>query len=406
MSWFDESLVTSNSLGTPHAQAALSETPASTADAAVAALCAGDFHDRWDRLRQIADLGEAALEDLIAILQDDDRDWESRWFAARALGNLPHAAVIPALIETFARTTDDDLRQAVAAALTQIGPAAIATLGEQLAQPALRPVTVQALARIQHPDTIPLLLKAMDDPRSTVRATAIDALSAYGDPATLPVIEQCLGDPSALVRLTAIRGMVGLRSHLGGDRLVAAISPLLADADGRVAQQAVYALGRVPTAHRPLLARLETALADNLQPDNSLTAPLQAAHLQATPRQAVPLQTALVQALVWQGTPQSVAGAIAAWDRLDRSSQLALVAGLPSLPPTLKVEILPTLRHWLRATPMTPADSQLRCQLVLALGQMGDDEPLPIVSDLRSLLQDPDPAVQIHAEAALRLLEA
>jgi HEAT repeat protein len=381
MSWLDESLVTSHPLGASHSPVALSETPASAADAAVAALCTGDFHDRWDRLRQIADLGEAALDDLIAILQDDDCDWESRWFAARALGNLPHATVITALIETFAHTTDDDLRQAVAAALTQIGPAAIATLGEQLAQPALRPVAVKALARIQHPDTIPLLLQVMDDPRSTVRATAIDALSAYGDPVTLTAIEQGLADESALVRLTAIRGMVGLRSHLGGDRLVAAISPLLADAEAQVAQQAIYALGRGSTAHCPLMALLETGPPDNVK-------------------------TAVVQALVWQGTPQSVAGAIAAWDRLDRSSQLALVAGLPSLPPALKVELLPTLRHWLRAIPMTPDASRLRCQLVLSLGQMGDDGRLPIASDLRSLLQDPDPAVQIHAEAALRLLEA
>ncbi len=242
-------------------------------------------------------------------------------------------------------------------------------------------MAVQALARIQHPDTIPLLLQVMDDLRSTVRATAIDALSAYGDPVTLAAIEQSLADESSLVRLTAIRAMVGLRSHLGGDRLVAAISPLLADADAQVAQQAIYALGRVSTAHCPLMALLETGPSDNVK-------------------------TAVVQALVWQGTPQSVAGAIAAWDRLDRSSQLALVAGLPSLPPTLKVEILPTLRHWLRALPTTSDTSRLRCQLVLTLGQMGDDGRLPIASDLRSLLQDPDPAVQIHAEAALRLLEA
>jgi HEAT repeat protein len=390
MSWLDESLVTSNPRGASHSQSALSEAPAPAPDATVAALCSGDFHDRWDRLRQIADLGEAALEDLIAILQDDKRDWEARWFAARALGNLPHAPVIAALIDTFASTTDDDLRQAVAAALSQIGPAAIATLGAQLAQPALRPVAVQALARIQHPDTIPPLLTVMDDPRATVRATAIDALSAYGDPVTLPVIEQSLGDPAALVRLSAIRGLVGLRSHLGGDRLVVAISPLLADADGQVAQQAIYALGRVPTAHFPLLARLETAPAGNLQAGN--------------------LQAAIVQALVWQGTPQSVAGAVAAWDRLDRSGRLALVAGLPSLSPTLRAQLLPTLRHWLRAIPTTPNASQLRCQLVWALGQMGGGEPSLLtcdqVSDLRSLLHDPDPAVQIHAEAALRLLEA
>lgn len=390
MSWLDESLVTSNPLGSSLGKGARSEAPTLAIDADVAALCMGDFHDRWDRLRQITGLGEAALGDLIAILQDDDRDWEARWFAARALGNLPHTTVIAALIETFARTTDDDLRRAVAAALSQIGPAAIATLGDQLAQPALRPMAVQALARIQHPDTMPLLLTVMDDPRSTVRATAIDALSAYGDPTTLPAIEQSLKDSSALVRLSAIRGLVGLRSHLSDDRLMAALSPLLTDTDAQVAQQAIWALGRVPTAHRPLLAQLELAP----------TAHLQAANLQAV----------IVQALVWQGTPQSVAGAMAAWDGLDRSGRLALVSGLPSLPSLLRAQLLPTLRQWLGALPTTPDASQLRCQLIWALGQMGSGGPSPLacdqVSELRSLLHDPDPAVQIHAEAALRLLEA
>ncbi len=75
MSWPDKSLVTSHPLGASHSQVALSEAPASVADADVAALRTGDFHDRWDRLRQIADLGEAALGELIAILQDDDCDW-------------------------------------------------------------------------------------------------------------------------------------------------------------------------------------------------------------------------------------------------------------------------------------------------------------------------------------------
>jgi HEAT repeat protein len=351
------------------------------ARATVAALCDGDFHDRWDRLRQISDLGETALDDLIAVLQDDDQDWEARWFAARALGDLPHPAVIPALMTTFAATTDDDLRQAVAAALTQIGPAAIAALGDQLAQPTLRPIAVQALARIQHPDTIPLLLGAMDDSRSTVRTTVLDALSTFADPATLPAIQQGLGDSVAMVRSAAIRGVLNLRSHLPPAHVVSELVPLLDDPDRGVAQQAAYALGRLP------LPTATEALRQRLQAPN-------------TPE---PLQICLVQALAWHSTNAALDGLIQAWDGLGDPVRLALVQGLATLTPTLRPQATAALVGWLRALPGTPSQGLLRCHLVLALGQIGTTA---LGSELRALLNDPDPGVQLHAEAALRQMQA
>ncbi len=346
----------------------------------VAGLCVGDFHDRWNQARQVADLGEAALVDLLAILQDDDQDWEARWFAARALGDLNHPQVTGALIETFAATPDEDLRQAVAVALTQIGPGAIAALGEHLAQPDLRPMAVQALARIYHPATVPLLLKAMADERSSVRAIALDALSTFADPMTLPAVQQGLGDPVAAVRAAAIRGLLNLRGHLPPDFLLAALTPLLKDADVGVAQQATYALGRLPlaAAAAPLRQRLQT-------PDLPLA-----------------LHICAVQALTWQSTAVALADLIQAWDGLEPQARLALVQGLVTLTPDLHPQATAALIDWLRALPATASHSALRRHLVLALGQLGDPTLAP---ELRSLLKDPDPGVQLHAEAALRQLQ-
>jgi HEAT repeat protein len=347
----------------------------------VARLCAGDFHDRWEQSRQVADLGDAALDDLLAMLQNNECDWEARWFAARALGEFDRPEVIAALVNTFATTTDEDLRQAMAAALTQIGPGAIAALGEQLAQPALRPAAVQALARIHHPATIPWLKLAMADARSPVRATALDALSAFADPTLLPLVQQSLGDSAVAVRAAAVRGLLGLRFCLPAQQLIDALTPLLRDADERVAQQAAYALGRLSStaAAVPLLQLLQTP---------------------GTPEA---LQVFTVQALNWQNTATALEGLIQAWDRLEHPARLALVQGMAAVSPDHRSLATSALANWLQLLPPAAENSTLRRHLVLALGQMGDPGLEPV---LRSLLQDPDSGVQLHAEAALRQLQA
>lgn len=356
-------------------------SPTTATGATVAQLCAGDFHDRWEQSRQVANLGDAALGDLLAMLQNSECDWEARWFAARALGEFDRPEVIAALVKAFATTTDEDLRQAMAAALTQIGPSAIAALGEQLTQPTLRPLAVQALARIHHPTTIPLLKLAMDDVRSPVRATALDALSAFADPTLLPVVQRSLGDPAAAVRAAAIRGLLGMRAHLPALQLIQALSPLLGDGDERVAQQAAYALGRLShgAAAAPLL------------------------HLLQAPDTPEARQIFAVQALTWQNTAPALAGLIQTWDRLEQPARLALVQGIAAVAPEHRPLATSALASWLRSLPPTVDHSALRRHLVLALGQMGEPALEP---ELRSLLHDPDPGVQLHAEAALRQLRS
>ncbi|MGB3138663.1 MAG: HEAT repeat domain-containing protein [Nodosilinea sp.] len=347
------------------------------ASATVAGLGVGDFHDRWDQLRQVAGLGEAALADLIALLQDEDSDWEARWFAARALAELNHPEVISALVEALAAADDDDLRQAAAAALTHIGAPAIAALGKQMADPALRPIAVQALAQIPHLTTLPLLIEATADPRPSVRAIALNALGPFADPATWPVVERGLRDPAAAVRAAALRGLLSLRSHVPLGQLVETLTPIVADTDPSVAQQAIYALGRLTglAATAVLLRQLGDA--------------------------SQVLQPAVVQALLWQDNDTALAGLITAWGALGRPAQVVLVQGLPSLT-AQHLQTAVALEGWLRTLPKTPDHSLLRRHLVLALGEIGGAPTEPL---LRSLLSDGDLGVRLHAEAALRQLQ-
>ncbi|MGB3309802.1 MAG: HEAT repeat domain-containing protein [Nodosilinea sp.] len=369
----------------------LSQSPTPTptpTSSAVVGLCAGDFHDRWDQARQVDDLGEAALADLLAVLKNDEQDWEARWFAARALGKLDHPDVVAALIQVFATTPDDDLRQAVAAALAQVGVPAVAALTPLLSQPTHRPMAVQALACIHHPATIPPLLAVFDDARSPVRATVLDALGTFADPAILPVVQRGLADPAIAVRLAAIQALLSLRWAKAGPQgdlavspaqMTAWLTPLLGDADCGVAQQAIYALGRLPS---PAATESLRRLLHADTPDD--------------------LQRCAVQALIWQNTAPALESLIKAWPNFKTEVRLVLLQGVGTLTPPLRPLAAEALVSWLDDLPTTPASSSLRCYGVLALGQLGTSALVPRV---RSLLSDPDPGVRLHAEAALRQLQ-
>ena len=220
----------------------------------------------------------------------------------------------------------------------------------------------------------------MADARSPVRATALDALSAFADPTLLPLVQQSLGDPAVAVRVAAVRGLLGLRFCLPAQQLIDALTPLLRDADERVAQQAAYALGRLSSAAAaaPLLKLLQTP---------------------GTPEA---LQVFTVQALNWQNTATALEGLIQAWDRLEYPARLALVQGMAAVAPDHRSLVTSALANWLQLLPPAAENSTLRRHLVLALGQMGDPGLEPV---LRSLLHDPDSGVQLRAEAALRQLQ-
>ncbi|MGF1571330.1 MAG: HEAT repeat domain-containing protein [Nodosilinea sp.] len=358
--------------------------PAPGWSTAAAALRQGDFHTRWDAVKQISGSDEQGVAALLGMLQDNDLDWDTRWFAARSLGKFDRPDVIATLIEAFRTTDDDDLRQALGEALTQIGPSAVVVLTELLPQATHRRLAVQALARIHHPATIAPLLTAKDDPQIEVRATVLEALTQFVAPDFLPVVVAALSDPAAPVRLAAIRGLISLKRYISPDQWVTWLEPCLWDRHLAVAQQAGQALGRQPSAAatQGLLTLLHT------------------------PNTPVALQIVAIQALSWQGTPLAIEGLLGAWEITDPTGRIAIVQGLGKLAFTAvevkgSAAISARLAQWLNDLPATATNSPLRRHLVVAIGQLGVLAEVPC---LQRLLTDDDEGVRIHAEVALQWL--
>ncbi len=337
----------------------------------------GSFEDRWEAAKQIPRVGEAAIADLIAMLNDGKLVWETRWFAARSLGSFDHPTVIKALIDALG-TADEDLQEAILDALCQIGPSAIQSLSDLVAEPTYQAVAIEALTRIPHPATQAPLVAAVDLTTGTTQAKVIEALGQFADLALLSIFTEAVQNRASSVRLAALQGFIHLRPQVDEPLWVAWIQPLVGDVHPAVAQRAIHALGR--TTDRAATQALQGLL--------------EAMH---TPEV---LKIAAAQALAWQGTAAALTVLIAAWESLSRDVQIALVQGLSQITsPSLRTQIGHSVQQWLITLPATAEHSVLRRNLVMLLGQVGGDAAIPMLQTLR---QDVDAGVRLHAEAALR----
>ncbi len=119
----------------------------------------------------------AALDVLIAVMQDKTLDSETRWNAARTLGKLgaEGADAVPALVEALGDETTT-VREHAAEALGDIGPPAAAAVED--------------------------LVGVLDDPAVRVRRDAVRSLGQIGPAARVGVAEmkKRLDDPEPIVR--------------------------------------------------------------------------------------------------------------------------------------------------------------------------------------------------------------
>lgn len=339
----------------------------------------GSFAHRWETAKQIPQVGEPAIADLITMLKDASQSWETRWFAARSLGHFDRPTVVTALIDALG-TADEDLQEAILEALSQIGPSAIAALSALVADPTYQPVALAALTRIPHPDTQAPLVAAVDLVTGATKAQVIEALGQFADLDLLPIFTEAVQNRASSVRLAALQGLIHLRTQVDASRWVTWIQPLTEDVHPAVAQRAIHSLGRTT----------------DLAATQTLQGLLVATH---TPER---LKIAAVQALSWQDTAAALAVVIHAWDALSQGVRIALVQGLSQLTsPSLKAQLSHPVQEWLSALPATADYSLLRRNLVMLLGQVGGDAAIPLLQDLS---QDADRGVRFHAAAALRLI--
>ncbi|MDX2244659.1 MAG: HEAT repeat domain-containing protein [Leptolyngbyaceae cyanobacterium bins.302] len=354
-------------------------------DLAMQVLQKGDFQEQWEVSKVFPALGQSAIAPLIALLEDETAELESRWFAARILGGLNHPDAIRALVEQLQSSEDEDLNQVVAEALANLGTPTIAALTELLATDETRVFAVQALTQIRHSETITPLLSVVNDPSSAIRAIALEALSNFRDSRIPEVLVRALQDSSTAVRKAAITGLSS-RADLSEEwNLVALLGEALSDVNLGVCQQAALALGKL--GQDAAIPWLQKAL---------MVAP--------TP---LPLQLDLLRALSWIGTQKAL-----------ESLQTYLTQVSTHLSTPLYQEIFTLLGRWdhsdlkpiaaqilidaLETLPNVAQAATLRSTIATALGELKQHLAL---DPLIQLLADADRGVQLHAIAALKMLD-
>ncbi|MFC4077428.1 conserved virulence factor C family protein [Salinithrix halophila] len=131
------------------------------------------------------------------------------------------------------------------AALEQMNPTLddLPVLDKALADPksSIRRLAAAYLGAIEEKEVLPYLLKALKDPSVTVRRTAGDCLSDLGDPAAISPMIEALKDKSKLVRWRAAMFLY----ETGDESAVPALQEAQNDPEFEVAMQARMALERI-----------------------------------------------------------------------------------------------------------------------------------------------------------------
>lgn len=344
-------------------------------------LAYGDFQDRWDALKRLAGYGDAIVVPLLEMLQDDQLDWEARWFAARGLAAFDRPETIEALLSLLAHGQEAELREAAGEALSQIGPSAVMALSGQLHRLDQKKIAVTALTRIHHPAAIAPLLQLAEDEDSDIRQQVVASLGTYRQSDATYTLLKALTDESAPVRIEAIKALAVRQDLASGYGLSDRLQRCLDDADIQVVTATIEALSRFATAS--VVERLAAILEDGAQPEAG--------------------RSAAARSLGWMATDAALAALAAA--RVDGSSRLQaeIIAALAAPPPALEATAVTALLERLPRLQAQPHSEPVLQDLALALGRLGDRRALPALEALESYDHE---GVRLHSQAALRQLAA
>lgn len=343
----------------------------------------GDFQQRWDVAKLLPQFGREAIAPLLEILADEDADEELRWFAVRSLGSFDSPEAIATLVELLQTSTNVEERGMAAAALAEIGSAAVAAITELLDRENTRLLAARSLADIRTQETIAPLLSVVRDSDVEIRAIAIEALSSFHDPRIPPVLVEALNDLGAKVRKEAVTGLSfrpDLREELN---LVELLLPRLHDFSINVCLAAANGLGRLGTE------RAATGLFQVLQ----------------SPHTPIILQKEIVLALGRIGTPTSLEYLSQVFDSTATAAvwQETIIALGQVEQSSLRSPAAEILLDLLQTHHPAVRQDKLKQGIALSLGQLGE---MRAIASLIQLLADSDLAVQLHAISALKRLNS
>ncbi len=167
------------------------------------------------------DAGQGVLEALARVADPESRDLLTRLvqdpdpvkkrLAVEGLARISDAAMLPAFKKDYQRERDDELRLALAFALTRLGDHAfIDSLVLCLPSRTLGGRCMGYLAELG-PSVLTELHAYLADPDAEIRAALCDLLGAIGNEGSLARLQPLVGDPSAKVADAANRAIERVR---------------------------------------------------------------------------------------------------------------------------------------------------------------------------------------------------
>jgi HEAT repeat protein len=227
--------------------------------------------DAGTRKRAAASLGASGRISAVSSLQPllDDPDWGVRQAAVESLGRIEDVSATPLLLEAVKgadHVPDQDgaaaVRAAAVEALGRIGAPAVPALLEALhgRHVKLRETAIGALGAIGGPAAVAALGEMVADDRSSVRQAAMAALVRAAGQAAIPALATALAHKDPMTRKCAADTLGTLHESSA----VTAVRTALSDRDRTVRDAAVRALSAIgrPEAVSALVAGMRTGERD------------------------------------------------------------------------------------------------------------------------------------------------
>ena len=365
---------------------------------AIAQITTGDFHHKWDSVRnfrkQFAHWGDRPISSLIERL-NRSTDPENQWFLVRTLSHYDHPVVIETLASFLVATPVADLQIEATKALTQLGNSAIAILTRLIQYSATekRILAARTLAKIRTGKVIEPLLSVANDADPQLRLIATEALGSFHDSRITAVLIQALEDESNIA-IEAVRALGRRSDLLATTDLVEPLRQCLLKADETIAKESAIALGRLGT--EPCTTVLGQFLT------------------QPAPTR---VKIAAVRALSWLNTPSSILYLATAFESPMPlvmpavKQEIARALGQTDAP-ALKPLAAKPLVTWIKAVNTDKSNTDkfdtdtfnientfaLKQAVISALSRIGSIET---INSLKPLLNDDDARIRMHIISAI-----
>jgi HEAT repeat protein len=220
----------------------------------------GNENVRNAAVEALRKLGEAGVETIIALLED--QDWWVRYGAAEALGELKDARAVEPLIAAL-EDKEWSVRSDAAGALGELKDArAVEPLITALVDknPMVRVQAAGALVKLGDPRAAEPLISALKDGDDQQRIEATEALRKLGAAAVEPLIAALQAPVFAALqdKFPVVPGIAELMTHMGPEAVEALIAHLEDDNVG-ARRWAAVVLGEMKDAQavEPLIAALQ-----------------------------------------------------------------------------------------------------------------------------------------------------